>query len=44
MSIEVTVLTSVCHGLELAVSFAILAALHHFAVGQRAKFEAEGSR
>jgi Flp pilus assembly protein TadG len=34
----------ICHGLELAVNFAILAALNHFAVGEKAKIEAEGSR
>jgi hypothetical protein len=39
VSIEVTVLTSVCHGLKLAVDFANLAALHRFAVGQTAMFE-----
>ena len=42
VSIEALVLTLVCHGLKLAIGFANLAELHHFAVGQTAK--AEGSR
>lgn len=43
VSINVPVLTVICHGLKLAIGFCKLAALHHFAVGQRAIFGAEGS-
>lgn len=42
VSINVPVLTVICHGLKLAIGFCKLAALHHFAVGQRAIFGAEG--
>jgi hypothetical protein len=43
VSINVPVLTVIYHGLKLAIDFCKLAALHHFAVGQRAIFGAEGS-
>ena len=43
VSINVPVLTAICHGLKLAIGFCKLAALHHFAVGQRPILEAEGS-
>ena len=34
VSINVPVLTVICHGLKLAIDFCKLSALHHFAVGQ----------